>query len=244
MRLHLESCPACRFQAAQAAKELEELKDVWGGGLESVIVLRPRSEDTLTDITSVTTLAAQGNDRPRESASVTLTSDDQRLMLHAVRDARTREIWLYLKADDPDTCRNVLVTPFGGDRELLTDESGRINLGEIEWPQPERLTAEVRLPRATFRLSRVDQLADRGSSSELESPSGDRIKVTFTGEGRYRKLTVQLLELAGTRGDAPLRVAIRTPDSGHISGVPGATPAEVSFDRVSAEGIVEIYLYR
>lgn len=243
-RLHLEICPYCRFLVDQARRELEELERVWEDALHGVIPLREHPAYVPTEEPSLTTLAAKGNDEAGETASVTLSSEDQKLLLHAIRDPHSKEIWLYLKADDPSTCRNVLVRPFGTERELLTDDDGRINLGGIKWPKPEELTAEVRLPRATFRLSKVDELSDQGSSSILESPAGDRIRVSFTGQGRNRKLTVQVLQMAQSTKGSPLKVAIRIADSGHVSDIQSITLAEASFDNVSTEGTLEIYLFQ
>lgn len=244
LRQHLAMCGYCRFLVVQLKSQFEELEHVWNSTSAGVIYFTPLITVEESEEPATTVLAAKGNGKIDEEAAVTLSSPDQKLLLRTVRDPHSRDIWLYLVSDDPTICRNVLVKPFAGEEELLTDDTGRINLGDIEWPKPEDLTAEVRLPKATFTLSLIKDIADSGHSAIIDSPGGDRIKVSFTGEGRNRRLTVKVLEIADAAKEAPLKMAIRIADSSSAPRIQSIALEDASFDDVGTEGTLEIYIYQ
>jgi hypothetical protein len=154
-------------------------------------------------------LAAQSKDPSELPVSVTLVSPDKRLMMKAIRDQRTGETWVHLLADDPALIRNVLVRPFGSEIEAITDENGRVNIGSVKWQESETLVAEVRMPRATFTLNRLPQPAEEGSTALLSSEAGDKIKVTLMEQGTTRQLEIEIVQLAHSDKNAPVRVAVK-----------------------------------
>jgi len=132
---HLDTCTYCSFLLARRQKELQDLVRVWESSSQpKVIYLAPMEIGDDKETPATILLAAQGNDDMSKDRAITLTSPDQTLLLRAVCDTHTGEMWLYLISDDPDVFRNMLVKPFGAGHEYLTDDQGRVNLGLINWP--------------------------------------------------------------------------------------------------------------
>ena len=165
------------------------------------------------------------------------------MLLRVVRDFHTKETWLYLIADKPDFYANVLIKPFGEEKEYLTDEKGRVNLGKINWPEPDKLAAEVRLPRATFSLEPIKDLYEDENSVELKSPAGDRIKVTFSGEGRHRRLDIQILNISGLEETAELKIAVKGKGMVKLIQLKPEHSNRATFEDVEQPEGLEIYLY-
>jgi len=242
---HLETCPYCRFLIAERRRELRELEAVWENSVgPQVIQLTPLEIADQRGEPATTLLAAQGGGDPMRQEAITLASPDQTLLLRAVRDLRSRELWLYLMADDPSTCRNVLVTPFGGEKEFLTDEQGRVNLGVVDWPKPLALTVDVSLPKAVFTLAPMKDQLGEGEAFELSSAAGDRIKVTFRGGGAGRHLEVQIVAFADIKEMMPIKVAIRGTGMVKIFQVDPAAFGKVPFEEQDKPGTLDIYLYQ
>lgn len=242
---HLEICPHCRFVVKQLMIELDAITRTW----ESAA--RPRIDHyTLSPIAvpeagnGAYLLAAQGNGKPEGPPAIALTTSDNKFLLRAVRDIHSGETWLYLAAEEPGMERNVLIRPFGGAGEYVTDDRGRVNLGRIDWPKPDCHTAEIRLPRATFMMVPPADMPAVGNAVELKSPAGDTIKLTFLGEGRNRRLDVDVINLVDQAPDSPIRIALRGPEMIGIMPVGAKTAPMVSFDRIQTEGKLEIYLYQ
>jgi hypothetical protein len=188
-------------------------------------------------------LAAQGNGRESSENAVTLASADHQVILRAVRDAHTAETWLYLLADDPELYRNALVRPFGLDKDYITDDAGRVNLGVIEWPRPEALVAEIHLPKAAFHLEPVKELAE-GGGVVVDSSGGDRIRVTLRRETHSRRVEVKVLEVAGLDPKEPLRIAVKGGGAIRILQIHPAQAGEAMFEGSEELGSLEIYLYQ
>lgn len=245
LKEHLAACPYCRFIVGQLTGELDAVSRAWKSVAVShagPIVLFPL---TPVDIdTAPALLAAQGNGTSETPDAIVLTTPDNAFLLKAVRDAHSGETWLFLIAENPGADRNVLVRPFGGTNEYITDDHGRVNLGKIDWPDPNRHTAEIRLPRATFVLTPPADTPVPEEVAQLTSPAGDNIRLTFTGEGRNRKLDIEIISLADQAPDSPIRIALRGPDSVDIIPLSEPSQPRASFDRVRLEGRLEIYLYQ
>lgn len=242
---HLEECPYCRFVIAQKRTDLGDLQRAWDeSAVPDFIFLSPLILDDSFEEPAAALLAAQGIPEDVGAKAVTLSSPDQKVFMRAIRDSHTKETWLYLMAEDPDLCRNVLIKLFGREGEYLTDSNGRVNLGVIEWPGAEKLTAEVHLPKATFALTPMKDLADSGDSVVLNSSAGDRIKVTFMGDGRNRLLEVQILEISDMHKETPLRIAVRLTEMERLLQVKPAPSGRATFDGVETLGTLEIYLYQ
>lgn len=189
-------------------------------------------------------LAAQGNHRSQSTTSLTLASADQRLLLKVVRDSHTNEVWLYLMSDDPALCRNVLVKPFGHDREYLTDPEGRINLGAVQWPSDDMYTAEVHLAKADFTLSPWSGASDRQVSSMLTSQAGDQIRVTLSDGERNMMVEIEVLKLTQMLEGIPLRVAVREGHVSEITMVSAAPNQRATVQNMKATEPIEIFLFQ
>lgn len=244
LKHHLEDCPQCRFMLAQLSKELESLRVVWNeSATPDIIHLLPLLPDASSGGPSPLELAAQGTQRDAEEDAITLASKDQQVLLRAVRDAHTKETWLYVVADDPTLFENVLVKLPMGDQEFVTDTQGRVNLGVIKWPEKELLTAEVRPPKATFTMSPF-RAVETGASAELKSSSGDRVKVVLTGGGSNHRLEIQILELSKAHTKATLKVAIRVAGTGELVQIQPVVSDQASFGDIEAIEKLEVYLYQ
>ena len=209
MTSHLTACPYCRIVLA-------ELQSDWTG----LSVGRPAKQPTIFILVPVPevvqaprnmALAAKGEEPKRKAPkSLTLATEDHQMWLKAVRDTQSGDLWVYLYSEEEGLIpRNAVVRPFGIDRDYLTDEQGRINLGPIDWPERLSLRAEVRLPRASFRLAEVGELDRPAGEAVLASAAGDRLKISWVGEAKSRRITLDLQVLAGIRLDTPIQIAIR-----------------------------------
>jgi hypothetical protein len=238
---HLAECPQCRFYIAQRQKELSDLQQVWDNSIDPDIIYLSPAESDINSLASIKTLlAAEGNRKRIGVESVTLSSPDQKVLFRAVRDYHTGEIWLYVIADEPELFQNVLVKPFGSDREYVTDEKGRVNLGKVAWPETDRLTAEVHLPKASFTLKSLEEPLEAGKSIELSSPGGDKIKALFSGEGRNRRLSIQLVEITKDLREIPIKIAIRGKNKIGLYGI----DADINLSDLKDSEILEIFLYQ
>ena len=250
---HLEDCGSCRLVLAEKRKEWAALADTWRStaGFRSIRLTAIPVSDSIMDRRP--RLAAKGEPPADEAEAVTLLSPDKQVMMRAVRDQATGDLWLYLAAegerDAPKesgvlrTGGNVLIRPFGSDREYLTDARGRVNLGKVDMPTADQLVAEVRLPTAVFRLESAGRDEERERGQTLTSPQGDEVRVTWAGEHPHRRLEVQVVKLTGLIPDAPLRIAVRGTDDARpqLKPVAGnqATVDDVAFDQP-----VEIYFFQ
>lgn len=241
---HLQDCPQCRFYVDRRSGELAELKDAWYKTRSPrVIRLYPLENEISIGAKAELHLAAEGLDEAQSIGSITLTSPDKEVLLRAVRDHRTRDVWLYIVADDIQKYRQAMVRPFGSDREFFPDEKGRINLGQISWPAREQLTAEIKLPKAVFTLSPVTgELVDTGVT-QLNSPHGDRIEVTMFGKGRNRRLDIHLLEISGLAEGQTIKIAIRTGEITQILPIGSDLKGETTLENLGESDKLEIYLF-
>lgn len=205
---HLEKCPYCQVAVAELKRVWLELTARAAASRGPGLVLLPFDESP--DFDGLRSLAAKGVSDSGEPRSLTLATEDRTMWLKAVRDKESGELWLYLYSDDsPEVPKNAVVKPFGSDREYLTDAHGRINLGKVDWPKKEALRAEVRLPRATFRLAEVGDIERTAGDATLTSPEGDRLHVSWTGDERGRHITIEVQALSGLSSQSPLQIAVR-----------------------------------
>ncbi|GEM_PF-2100578 len=241
---HLEDCPQCRFTLTQLNKELERLQAVWdASATPDIIRLMPLPLDATPGGPTPLKLAAQGAQRDTEKDAITLASEDQQVLLRAVRDAHTKETWLYVVADDPTLYENVLVKLPLGNQEFVTDTQGRVNLGVVDWPEKELSAAEVRPPKATFILSPFGA-DETGDTAELKSTSGDRVKVALTGEGHNYRLDIQILELSKVHMKATLKVAVRVAGTEQLVQIQPVVSDQASFGDIDAVEKLEMYFYQ
>jgi hypothetical protein len=240
---HLLGCPLCRFLSAHLAEELRALSSV-SLSIRRRVELYPVEEDLpATQLTPL--MAAKGRrDATSNTESLTLANDQRDIMLKAIRDPYTRDLWLYLLADDPTLCRQVLVTPFGGETAFVTDDRGRINLGQVDWPARERWSADVRLPRAVFTLTPQDFGAAASAPAVLKSPDGDEILVRLVESGTGRRLEIEFLRFSAMTPAGNMRLAVRLSDRSEIMMLPSTVGHTVALDHVTASASgLEVLLF-
>jgi hypothetical protein len=241
---HLATCEYCRASVAAKKQELDQLAASWkASGRPNVFYLSLLPESTGGQ-PDAGLLAAKGEGETQLPEAATLGSPQQEILLRIVRDQYKGEVWLYLMAEDLAQFGKVVLKPFGEDQEYVTDEEGRINLGVRDWPKPEQMTAEVYLPMATFILQPIEEHDREIHSVTLESPGGDRIKVSYKGDRRNRVLEVQLLEVSDIHEDVPLKVGVRGLDTPGLLHVQSIVSQKASFKSVESKHGVEIYLYQ
>ncbi len=206
--VHVGSCPYCQVSVAEMKREWSELAAAAEATSSTTFILAP--VDEFSTFVGATSLAAKGTGAPLPPRGLTLASSDQVMWLKAVRDAQTGDVWLYLYSEDETIIpRNAVVRPFGIQRDFVTDDQGRINLGRVDWPDKESLRAEVRLPSASFRLEEIGNLDLPIGEATLTSLAGDRLHVSWTADERGRRITIEVQALAGLSQEAPLQVAVR-----------------------------------
>ena len=241
---HLETCPYCRFLVNQLQRDLDELARTQDELPSIDIVQLTLYERDYESAGGKRLLAAEGAEEAVGVPSITLSSPDEKLFMRAIRDKHTNETWLYLMAEDMELCRNVLVKPFGGDREYITDDRGRVNLGRIDWPVPERMTAEAHLPKAVFVLSPYRDITDQSNSAEFSSEGGDRIRVSLSGRGPNCRIEVTVLELPSFREGATLRMGMRVPQRKDQPQIQLVDSDMVTFESVLEPTTIEIFLFQ
>jgi hypothetical protein len=244
MGRHLAGCPYCAMLVADLQREWSgmEAREEPAAATSGPIVMTIVSE--LWTDSAQPALAAMGQTGPKEPESVTMASPDRVVWLRAVRDPRTRDLWLYLYLEEDEAiARHAIVRPFGLEREFLTDDQGRINLGNAQWPQKEALKADVRLPKAEFSLRPLHSPA--GESTELTSPSGDRISLSWTGERTNRHLEIGIAFLRDLIPGAPIRIAIRGSRQAEPVTIRTIPPTgTASFEGIEDPEGLEIYIYQ
>lgn len=195
---------------------------------------------------SANRLAAHGIEGKPEVDGVTLATSDRTIWLKAVRDDQTSEIWLYLYSDFEHLIpSNAVVKPLWLDQEFVTDDQGRVNLGQMAWPAQEKMRAEVRLPSATFSLAKIGELDNPSGEVTLTSTQGDRLRIVWLADDRGRRVSLQVLSLAGINSDANVKVAVRAKGQHScIQLLSLHVDQPTSLEGLEELGQIEIYLYQ
>jgi hypothetical protein len=241
---HLGTCGYCRLLVVQRKQELAALATAWEQSARARVIELHLQRSDLESPSVQTSLAAKGNGKPVMPEGVTLASPEQEMLLKIVRDPHSFDVWLYILAERSSYYDHVIVKPFGHDSEYVTDSAGRVNLGQIEWPESDLMKAEVRLPEAVFVLSPLREELVGQSAVNLTTSRGDEIIVTLSGDARNRRLDIQLIKLSGLAAEVPLKVAIREPGEGGALHVRTLTASRAEFDSVKSTQDLEIYLYQ
>lgn len=144
-------------------------------------------------VTPYSTLAA-ANDRPIPKNSVesvgVLATVDRELMVRVLRHPQTNETELYLIAEDELRYRNVLVHVPSLAKNYISDDAGRVFLGNIPLVNMEDLTVEVQSPRATYNLT----VPEGPVATILSHSSGQSIRVRCIPEQVDYRLKITLLK--------------------------------------------------
>jgi len=241
---HLSDCSLCRFYVEQKTEEYKRLSDEWSAiSGDNIIHLSPAQWVEDSDYDQNSLLAAQGMNG-REITSITLSSEDNRVLLKAIRDAHTDDTWLYLLSDNPDDYKGALIRPFGTNKEFLLDSQGRANMGKVAWPLPDPDRAEIHLPDATFTLDTLELPVKKDRKADFEISGGDRVMVSIDETDRVSQITVRLVP-ADERGTAvAYRMALVSSDNIELFHIKSGVGNEVSLDKPPAGGKLDIYLYQ
>jgi hypothetical protein len=213
---HLEACEYCQVTVQNLAETLRACG--YGFAVETNLqpILLRLHEPEMGPPAGMGLLAAQASSAHDLTQSITHVSSDKALIMKAVRDARKGETWIFLMAEDPTLVANVLVRPFGLPEEYITDQSGRVNIGAVDWSGLEAQPTEVRVPKASFTLTPLTFPPDARSSAILSNAKGDEIRVVLSYVGSGREMEIEVLTLSGLAEDSPLRVALRDPVTGSL----------------------------
>lgn len=241
---HLAMCSFCRLLVNERRNFLAGLTQVWNEASRPTVIEFRLIAGAAQQLQGSGLLAAKGDSEDSTPETATLSSSEQEMLLRVLRDAHSQEVWMYLIAEDPAMYANVIVKPFGEEREYVTDSQGRINLGVIEWPQSNLLKAEVHLPKALFNLSLMKDLPDERPTIILTTPGGDEIKVAISGKVRQRCLEIELVKLSDFSSEIPLKVAIRETGKDGMLQVRTLASDRASFDNIKALDRLEIYLFQ
>lgn len=239
---HLESCHLCRFLVEKRREELQHYSRRWSQPDSPRLFYLYQWRGALLTEVGMPAIAAEGLKLEVGSESTTLLSTDQRIMLKAVRDSHTREVWLYLISDDPSLYQNVLVRPFGGS-ECMTDEKGRVNLGRIPWPDSEKLTAEVRVARARFCLVPFKDIPQPEGTIILSSPDGDQVRISLQDTGAGKALRLEIMPKETGVPAAPLKIAVREKGSRELVMIKSDLTDQLELPRIDSRDTIEIYLF-
>jgi len=242
---HLEKCPSCRLAVAEKTRDWAELAREWLISATGRIIHLAPLADSRASADTPARLAAKGDEPVAMTEAVTLASPDRDILLRAIRDPYTQEVWLYLVAEkDPARCGHALVRAFGTGVEYVTDAQGRVNLGKVDLPSPTDLKAEVHLPTAVFTFLPLGEMKDKTESIVLVSPGGDQIRVTWAGDKPPRRLEVEVLKLAGRIADAPLKVAVHAAGAIEPPQLVSVTADRASVETGETREKLEIYFYQ
>ena len=250
MERHLQACAYCAFVVAESRQVWQDvLEGIDTGhtarqGAAGIIILEAVGD--WIPLPQIPALAAKGLSGDAEPSSLTLASADRTVWLRVVRDANTRDVWLYLLSEgEGATAANVMLRPFGLDDAFITDQQGRINLGPVPWPARDTVQAEVMFPKASFRLAEVREQEQPTGQALLRSAGGDEIRLSWTGEKRHRRLTLEIARLSGMTADAPVKLAVRS--AGQTRPMHVATilpPATTGLESEGDLAALEIYIYQ
>jgi hypothetical protein len=237
---HLARCQMCNVTLRQREKVLGMLEEATHESANSAQVISPFRvmPDTLHN--GVRLVAAQSKVMP-EARSLSMVSTDQAILVKVVEDEQTRDSWLYVISDNTNLYKNVLVRPLGDEREFLTDENGRVNLGAISVSSIDPGKAEVVLPTATFKLVPITGDPEALGDTTLRSEFGDEIRVSMYDTGSARRIKVDILRLSHRATERPIRIAVRDTQTGRSLML---SPSESIPDILLGPSSAEIYIFQ
>ncbi len=213
---HLEQCRFCREQFASLLGQYRIAEQQFTAFPETAIQAltvvgnKPRSDYVLVaSFLPATRVPVRSghviNTRAADSANATrnihyqnmgtLSTSDGNLLVRILLDSRGGDTWLHLIAEDADKIRNVPIhiDPLGYD--TVSDNSGRVNLGNIRLPELETLKVSVHTPRAVFDLSALKkswrELVGKGEIL-VKNQTNDQVYIEFQPEGSGYRLSVRL----------------------------------------------------
>jgi len=241
---HLLACPYCTYFVSQLRQLYADLLADDDRSSGDTNVLLPWTEPVDDMRTGHTLLAAQGGVEPEAESALVLTSPDNQVLMRATRDTRTGQTWLYLMSEDQARCQNVLIRPFAGGTSFLTDENGRACLGDIAWPEPHMMTAEIRPPKASFSIALTDNWPETGQEIVLPSLDNLRLRVAVSRIGPGCRLHLEATDWPQSIVPGSVTIAIRNSKDFSDTIIAPLTTGCVIHDCTNADSQIQIYLYR
>jgi hypothetical protein len=175
----------------------------------SVIHLSPSFLASHDDI-GLVRLAAAGPDQTIAPTSWTFLSEDRHWMIKALHDSADGHMKLFLLSAAAEPVSGILVRLSGLSESHLTDNEGCIDLGAVDWPAGREAHVEVVMPAATFTLNAADQLLASGTSTLLQSASGDTIRIAAEPSGGGYRLRLEVVALSRELEGRPLRLLVNS----------------------------------
>ena len=244
LQQHLQACPYCTYFVSQLKQLYGDLLTDGDRSSGGTIMLGPWTESVDYLRAGHTLLAAQGGIEPEAESALVLTSQDNRILMRATRDLRSGQTWLYLMSEEPARYQNVLVKPFAGATSYVTDETGRVCLGDIPWPEPHTMTAELRPPNSSFLIDLSDDWPEAGHEMVLQSLDNLRLRVWVSRIGQGCQLRVETTDWPQSIDPGTVTIAIR--DSADLSAtiIAPLTTGYITHDCTDADSQIQIYIYR
>ena len=260
VRLHLEQCELCREyvenqrlfadslrQAEKEAMPQKALKladrlykEALAGRMVSLKPLLPKDAVELR-------LAADGDKEftPHVLNLTTLCSENPEIILRVMRDFERGEDYVQVITDDPALSSHVMVQIPELQREFITDDNGRADLGVGVVDKPDQLSWQIRMPNAIFSLEPLVYDPDRTEYVEdilLTSEKQDKIKVTFEGKTEGKQISIRILELDGRTDFGVIRVSVSQRHTTLFKNI--KRDESLSFDLIDADDTINIRLYQ
>ncbi len=140
-----------------------------------------------------------------------LTTRNGKILVRVIRTAKNSDITLHLISNHEQNYKNVLVEIPNVDQEFISDNRGKVHLGNLSLPATTDLLVKIQTPFASFDLTPIDiwgteEVAE--SEVVLTNESNDSIKVEFIPSGLDYALKVHLLKIASTDENNHIRIMV------------------------------------
>lgn len=216
---HLEKCAHCSERAAKletfygefkkissepvSLLEYRFIQDIARNFSRWIYIAYPLSfKDTRQSVVGIpAVLAAASTDvvqlKPFQNLGV-LTTQDGEILVRVIRTVKNSEITLHLISDHEQNYRNVLVSIPNVNKEYISDDNGKVHLGDLSLPETKDLLVKVQTPCASFDLTPLDIWGtEEVAQTEivLTNERNDSIKVEFISSDLDYALKVHLLKI-------------------------------------------------
>lgn len=127
-----------------------------------------------------------------------LTTEDGEILVRVIRTVKNGEITLHLISDHKQNYRNVLVSIPTVDKEYISDEKGKVHMGDLSLPETTDLLVKIQTPCASFDLTPLDIWSTQEVAQTeivLTNERNDSIKVEFIPSDLDYALKVHLLKI-------------------------------------------------
>ncbi|MCF6238717.1 MAG: hypothetical protein L3J79_07895 [Candidatus Marinimicrobia bacterium] len=214
---HLESCQLCREQFENLIQQFQLYEEQFEKFPEHILEQISNSithkqpsayifeASLLKDTTelhgfdeSFNTRAADSNPRPavaRFQSVAVLSTPESDLLVRITHDADQGNTWLHLIAENDEKVRHVPIRIEPTAQDYITDDLGRVNLGNQPLPVAEQLKVIVQTPRASFDMTILEQswseLVGKGEII-VTNQANDQMFIEFQPQGETYRLSVRL----------------------------------------------------